>query len=113
MRRDRERLRDILNAIEKIESQLALGQKAFDQSELIQTWMIRHLEVIGEAVAELSEATRALAPDVPWSKIVSMRNILIHEYFRVSLSEVWNAVQLDLPGLKSAIQTLLARPDIE
>jgi len=85
---------------------------AFDQDEMIQTWMIRHLEVIGEAAGELSESTRALALHIPWSKIISMRNILAHEYFRVSLNEVWNAVERDVPGLRAAIEALLARSDI-
>ena len=49
MKRDADRLADILEAINKIEKYSAVGRGAFDSDELIQTWMIHHLQVIGEA----------------------------------------------------------------
>jgi uncharacterized protein with HEPN domain len=54
MRDDRERLLDILEAIERIEKYTAKGREVFEEDELIQTWVIHHLEVIGEATRSLS-----------------------------------------------------------
>lgn len=50
MRDDRERLLDILEAIERIEKYTARGRSVFDKDELIQTWVLHHLQIIGEAV---------------------------------------------------------------
>src|SRR5437764_1370688 len=54
MRDDRERLLDIQEAVERIERYAARGRKAFEQDELIQTWVLYHLQIIGEAARTLA-----------------------------------------------------------
>ena len=103
MRDDREKLRDILEAIERIERYAVQGRQSFEEDELIQTWFIRHLEIIGEASRALSSNTREQHPDVPWSQIIGMRNILTHNYFEVDLDVVWSAVEHNSPALKRQI----------
>jgi uncharacterized protein with HEPN domain len=103
----RERLRDILDAIAEIERYAARGRDAFDQDELIQVWIVHHLQIIGEAAAQLGRDFHDAHPEVPWPQVVAMRNILVHEYFGVDLGEVWNAVERDLPSFKLAIEGLL------
>ncbi|NEQ25776.1 MAG: nucleotidyltransferase [Microcoleus sp. SIO2G3] len=49
MRDDREKLRDILEAIERIDKYAIQGRQSFERNELIQTWFIQHLQIIGEA----------------------------------------------------------------
>ena len=78
MRDDRERLLDIQEAIARIERYAELGRDAFEQDELIQNWMISHLQIIGEACRALSEDLRGQYPEVPWRAIMGMRNILVH-----------------------------------
>lgn len=107
MRYDRARLLDIVEAIEKIERYSNIERAVFDRDELIQTWMVYHIQVIGEAVTQLSEEIRAQHPDIPWRAIAAMRHALVHAYFRVDLDEVWNVVKKDLPGLKARIQEML------
>jgi len=107
VRDPQERLRDILDAIDGIERYAARGRDAFDQDELIQVWIVHHLQIIGEAAAQLGRDFHDAHPEVPWPQIVAMRNILVHEYFGVDLGEVWNAVERDLPGFKLAIEGLL------
>jgi uncharacterized protein with HEPN domain len=107
MRDPQERLRDILDAIAGIERYAARGRDAFDQNELIQVWIVHHLQIVGEAAAQLGRDFHDAHPEVPWPQIVAMRNILVHEYFGVDLGEVWNAVERDLPGFKLAIEGLL------
>ena len=109
MRDDGERLRDILEAIENIERYSVRGQAAFEQDELLQCWVVRHLQIIGEAARSLSEAAKTLAPEVPWGKIVGMRHILVHHYFEIDLPVVWNAVVHELPELKPNIAILLEK----
>ena len=107
MRDDRERLADILAAIEKIEPHVAHGREAFDSDEMIQVWIIYHLQIIGEAAARLSDDIRSRASAVPWPDVVSMRKILVHHYFGVDLLEVWRTAERYLPTLKEQVQDLL------
>jgi uncharacterized protein with HEPN domain len=108
MRDDRERLLDLREAIERIEKYTAGGRAALERDELIQTWVIYHLQVIGEAARALSPELRDRYSDVPWSEIVGMRNILAHRYFGIDVDIVWSAVDHDLPQLKRQIDLILS-----
>lgn len=55
----------------------------------------------------LPEDVHRLAPNIPWSKIIGMRNILVHGYFDVDTAVVWDAVAKDIPGLRSEVEQLL------
>jgi uncharacterized protein with HEPN domain len=109
VREDRLRLLDILEAIDRIEQYASQGQADFDHQELVQVWMIHHLQIIGEAAASLSNSFCLQYPEIPWAQIVAMRNILVHEYFGVDLNEIWRAVVQDLPVLKLQVQSVLAQ----
>ena len=113
MRLDEERLLDILEAIEAIERHLPATWEAFDGDELVRVWCLRHLEIIGEAAAKLSDETRDKAPDIPWKQIVGARNILIHAYFDVNWRRVWEVVSRDLQPLKAGVQALLKKMEGE
>lgn len=107
MRDDLERLRDIQEAIGRIEQHTAKGRSAFERDELIQTWVVHHLQIIGEATRHLSSALTAKHPEIPWSRIIGMRNILVHDYFSIDIEAVWQAVERDLPDLKRKVDALL------
>lgn len=107
MRDDRERMLDVLEAIEQIEKYAAGGRTEFDANELVQTWIVHHLFVIGEASRGISPNLRDQHPEVPWKDIVGMRNILVHQYFGVDWEIVWSVVSEKLPQLKRAVQTIL------
>ena len=107
MKDDKERLRDILECIEKIEKYAARGRDAFEREELLQTWMVHHIQIIGEAARQLSGSFRESHPEIPWPKIIGMRNILVHDYFGIDLNEVWSAVESDIPELKEKVGALL------
>lgn len=107
MRTDHERLQDILEAIAQIERYAAQGQDRFNQDELIQVWIVHHLQIIGEASNSLSPEFTQQHHEVLWAEIVAFRNILVHEYFRVNLEIVWRIVERDLPELKSKIEALI------
>ena len=86
---------------------------AFEADELIQSWIVRHLAIIGEAARAMPESTRQLAPSVPWTQIVGMRHILVHDYFGVDTGVVWGVVERELSTLKREIAALLRRLDDE
>jgi uncharacterized protein with HEPN domain len=107
MRSNQERLIDILEAIEKIERYVSRGKKAFDSEELLQVWIIHHLQAVGEAASKLGRDFQDGCPEIPWAQIIAMRNILIHDYFAVDLDEVWVAAERDIPRLKKGILAIL------
>jgi uncharacterized protein with HEPN domain len=107
MRDAAERLRDILEAIAAISRYARRDKKAFEEDELLQGWFLRHLQIIGEAARALPQDVRALAPDVPWQKIIGMRNVLVHGYFEIDTDIVWDAATRDIPALKPHVQRLL------
>jgi uncharacterized protein with HEPN domain len=78
LRDDRERLRDIDEAIEKIEKYVSIGYQAFIEDERTQVWIIHHLQVIGEASNHLSDELTEQNQNIPWADIVDLRNILVH-----------------------------------
>jgi uncharacterized protein with HEPN domain len=106
MRDPAERLRDILEAIAAIERHANCNREAFEGDELLQTWFLRHLQIIGEAARALPQDVRNLAPEVPWHQIAGMRNVLVHGYFEVDTDLVWDTATRDLPALKPAIEGL-------
>ena len=107
MRDDGERIRDIQEAIERIERYAVKGRQAFDDDELIQTWIIHHLQIIGEAASGLSESFREQYPEIPWTKIVGMRNILVHHYFGIDRDLVWDVIERDMTNFKKTIKEIL------
>lgn len=107
MRDDRARLEDILSAIDSIARYAEDGRPAFDRDELVQTWMIYHLTLIGEAAARLSSALRDSHPEVPWPGVIGMRNILVHGYFAIDLEAVWATLERQVPALRRQIEVIL------
>jgi len=107
MRDDRERLLDIREAIENIQKYADHGKDAFNEDELIQTWTLHHIQILGEAAARISDEFQEQHPDIPWFKIVGMRNILVHGYFKIDVNAVWLVVENDLPTLYDQIKRIL------
>jgi uncharacterized protein with HEPN domain len=107
MRDDRERLRDILDAIDDIDRYAVRGKEIFLSDELVSTWILHHLIILGEAAASIDTSFRDRFPEIPWPQIVAFRNILIHHYFGVDMDEVWVVVERDLPELRRKIEGIL------
>ena len=106
MRDDRDRLQDILDAIKRIERYAKRGRRVFEEDELVHTWMIHHIQIIGEAANKLTSAFRKTHSQVPWPQIITMRHVLVHDYLGIDLAEVWAVVDRDIPALKKQIRQL-------
>jgi uncharacterized protein with HEPN domain len=107
MRDDRERLLDILEAIERIDRYAVRGREAFERDELIQNWITHQLQIIGEAAARITTDLRENHPEVPWRQIIGMRNVLTHGYFDIDLDIVWSVVERDLGKLRSQVEAMV------
>ena len=107
MRRDIQRIQDVLDAIRMIEKHTPSGKVDFDNNELVRMWCLKHIEIIGEAVANVSDEFRELHPGIPWRQITAMRNQLIHGYFGIDWDIVWDVVERDMQPLKAAVEKIL------
>lgn len=108
-------LRDTEFMVDMIESaRIALdhiGGKSRDEflkDVKCQDAVIRRLEVIGESARRISEETREFYPTLPWSEMINMRNLMIHEYDDIDLGIVYETVVKDIPPLIAALEAILA-----
>lgn len=70
---------------------------------------LRKLSLIGEAATRVPDHIREQAPDIPWRKVVGLRNRLMHAYPATDDSAIWSIVTADLPALRTSLAALLAR----
>ena|SRR3989344_8559359 len=109
MERDRLYVDHILEAIRKIEDYTHdLSARVFKdkKNEMVQDAVVRELEIIGEAVGALSASLKKNFPYLPWRKIRAMRNKLVHEYFSINLTIVWNTLKKSVPLLKKSMKEI-------
>jgi uncharacterized protein with HEPN domain len=107
VRSDEDRILDISEAIAAI-SKRVRSRKDFDDDELLRVWCLHHIVVIGEAASRVSEALKERYPEVPWRRVVAMRNAVVHGYFQVDWDQVWAVVERDLDPLRVAVDGILA-----
>lgn len=107
MKNDTVYLSHIIDAIEDIRKYTDPGKDAFYENKMMQDAVIRNLEIIGEAVKNISQQTRDKAPGVQWKKIAGLRDVLIHDYFGVDLDMVWLVVENRIPELSNQLRGLL------
>ncbi len=100
-------LAEMVEALGRIDRYVSgLDEGAFLQDDRTADAVIRNLEIIGEAAARLPESVRDAAPDVPWRRIVGLRNRIVHEYFAVDLALVWAIVRDEVAVLRRDLESL-------
>ncbi len=104
------RLLDIQSAARRIQSYVQdRTWEDFEQDPKTQDAVIRQLTVLGEAATHVPPEVMELAPEVPWNAIRGLRNVVVHEYFGISLRILWNTASKNIPELESQIEALLKR----
>jgi len=101
-------LGDIQESCEKIlRFTKGMTYKEFIHDDLHFDAVLRNLEVIGEAVKNISEETRITYPNVKWRKIAGFRDIVAHAYFGVNEETVWDIVKNQVPDRLEIVKTML------
>lgn len=99
--------RDAANAIAAMTAGRSFED--FDRDIVLRSAVERQFEIVGEALRQLARLDAAFAAKIPHLReIVAFRNVLIHGYAMIDRVRVWRAVEEDLPGLRAALDKLLA-----
>lgn len=107
MKADEALVADILMSANRITSFVTgVSLEKFRETEIIQSAVIRELEVIGEAAKRLSPAFRKSRTDIPWKQITGMRDRLIHCYDDIDLDTVYRVATEEVPGLQKSLQNM-------
>ena len=98
-------LRDMLdNAQRAIQFTKGMDYKSFAEDDKTVYAVIRAVEIIGEAAANIPEEVRSQYPRVPWREVKGMRNKLVHHYFGINVEVVWQTIHEDLPILITSLK---------
>ena len=101
-------IKDILDAIEKIEEFVAgMDFEEFRDDDKTVSAVVRKLEIIGEATKNIPDEVRQRYPKLPWREMAKIRDKLIHGYFVVDHQIVWKVIEEELPLLKPQIEKIL------
>ena len=95
---------DSINAVENFSKNIS--KQEFGGNRLVQSAVVREIEIIGEAVKNLSEEFKNKNKEIPWKEIICTRDKMIHHYFGVDLDILWNIIKNDLSFLKKQIEKL-------
>ncbi len=104
-RSDSERFADMIDSIDRCQ-QYAPYLRSGEHIAMATDAVLRNLAVIGEAVRGLSPEVREAIPDVPWAAIAGLRNVVVHEYFRINPALVLDIGENQLGPLKDKFQHL-------
>jgi uncharacterized protein with HEPN domain len=84
-----------------------LDKSDFENKAIVQDAVIRRIQVIGEAVKNISSTFREKYSAIPWKRIAGMRDKVIHGYFSLDIDIVWKVIMKDIPPLKKHVMKII------
>lgn len=106
--RDIERLQHMLDAMNVlIDYQEHHTLEEAESDMVVYFGLVKHVEIIGEAVYKLTQEYRSCHNEVNWSDIERMRHVLVHGYYKIRPQQLWNTIVIDVPTLKPVIERLI------
>jgi uncharacterized protein with HEPN domain len=109
---DTVRLRHMLShAREAIQMTQGRSRQDLDSDRMLELSLVRLVEVIGEAAAQVSQQGRSHYTTIPWQEATGMRNRLIHGYDKIDRDILWDTIKIDLPPLVSELDRILLQMD--
>ena len=111
MKRDIVHLEHIRECINAIEEYTLSGKDFFLNDRKTQKATLRELQELAESTQRLSSQLKENCPDTPWFAIAGFRNILVHDYLGINMSQIWDIVNRDVPDLKLAVNMLISESE--
>jgi uncharacterized protein with HEPN domain len=104
---DSQLVKHIFDEIHFLENEVEkLTEEKFLSDDKSQRAFARSLEIIGEAVKNLSDEMITTHSEIEWRKIAGMRDKLIHGYFSVNYKLVWDVAKNVIPNLKQQLENI-------
>ena len=101
-------LEDIFESAELIEEYtMHISEGEFYQSSEKQDAVLYRIQIIGEAAKKVTAEHRKKWSHIPWKDITGMRDIIVHEYFGITLTMIWKVAVEDIPVIKLQVKDLL------
>jgi len=101
------RINDIKDSVEKILSETKnVTEKEFVEDIVLQSAVVRWLEIIGEAAKYAPREIKNKYPQIPWKEMAAMRDVAIHDYADLIPEDIWKTVINDIPKLKDEIEKI-------
>ena len=107
MKEDTLYLTHIRESIARIRQYTQGGKDQFLADTKTQDAVLRNLHTLAESTQPLSETLKSAHPEIDWRNIAAFRNVVVHGYLGISLTQVWDIVEEDLPQLKCKIEGIL------
>jgi uncharacterized protein with HEPN domain len=109
---DKTRLIHIIEAIAYIEKYTeTVNLSTFKTDTMLFDASVRQISIVGEASNHLSESIYETYPTIPWAQIISLRNLVMHEYFGIDKTLIWKIIREDLPIFKEQVIEILEAID--
>lgn len=102
------RLQHILEAISRIKRYV--DGKSFEEfvdDDMLYYAVVKNIEIIGEASNLLTDSFKSEHPKTPWKMVTGMRNYIVHEYFQVDNTVIWDVITRDLLELEKQVNAYL------
>ncbi len=107
-------LKDIFEAMTSIQSFIeGMDFNAFIADDKTVSAVIMKLQIIGEATKNVPETIREKYAHVPWRLMAGMRDRLVHGYFEVNYSVVWDTIEKRIPPLQPIIEQIIEDLEVE
>ena len=81
--------------------------ESFSEDHMVIDVVARNLEIIGEAVKNIPVAVLAERPEIYWADVAKFRDVIAHQYFRIKLTVVWDAISNEINGIRTAASKII------
>ena len=107
MKDERLYLIHIVECVTRIQQYTSEGKDAFMSDTKTQDAVLRNLQTLAESTQRISANLKVAHPEVEWSKVAGLRNILVHDYLGINLVRIWEILEHGLPELKNQVASIL------
>jgi uncharacterized protein with HEPN domain len=85
------------------------GKDAFFADRRTQDAVLRNLHTLSDSIQRISPGLKVDHPTLKWREIAAFRNVIVHDYLGIDLDQIWDIIELDLPVLKTEVESILKK----